>query len=64
MIPVVCSYGGRSPDFMVRCTRSLAAAIPGARTSDRRGRPRSPFDATHDFVELISDTMRRESSVP
>ena len=64
-IPVVCSYGGRSPDFMVRCTRSLAAAIPGARTHRIEGAAHAaPFDATHDFVQLISDTVRRESSVP
>lgn len=63
-VPVVCSYGGRSPDFMVRCTRSLAAAIPGARTHRIEGAAHAaPFDATHDFVQLISDTVRRESSV-
>jgi 3-oxoadipate enol-lactonase len=31
-VPVVCSYGARSPDSMVRLVRSLAAAIPTAST--------------------------------
>jgi pimeloyl-ACP methyl ester carboxylesterase len=31
-VPVVCSYGARSPTSMIGFTRSLAAAIPGART--------------------------------
>ena len=31
-VPVVCSYGARSPDGMFRLVRSLAAAIPTART--------------------------------
>lgn len=63
-VPVVCSYGARSPDFMVRCTRSLAAAIPGARTHRIEGAAHAaPFDATTNFVQLIADTMRREGSV-
>jgi pimeloyl-ACP methyl ester carboxylesterase len=64
-VPVVCSYGARSPDFMVRCTRSFAAAIPGAKGHRIDGAAHAaPFDATTDFVELIADTMRREGSVP
>ena len=64
-VPVVCSYGARSPDFMVRCTRSFAAAIPGARRHRIRGAAHAaPFDATTNFVELIADTMRTEGSVP
>lgn len=31
-VPVVCSYGARSPDGMFRLVRSLAAVIPTART--------------------------------
>ena len=63
-VPVVCSYGARSPDFMVRRTRSLAAAIPGARTHRIEGAAHAaPFDATAHFVELIADTVRRERSV-
>ncbi len=63
-VPVVCSYGARSPDFMVRCTRALAAAIPGARTHRIEGAAHAaPFDATANFVELIADTMRSEGSM-
>ncbi|HET6713365.1 MAG TPA: alpha/beta hydrolase [Actinomycetota bacterium] len=64
-VPVACSYGARSPDFMARCTRSFAAAIPGARMHRIEGAAHAaPFDATDNFVQLISDTARRESSVP
>ncbi len=62
-VPVVCSYGARSPDFMVRCTRSLAAAIPGARTHRIEGAAHAaPFDATTNFVELIADTMQAKEA--
>ena len=63
-VPVVCSYGARSPDFIVRCTRALADAIPGARTHRFEGAAHAaPFDATTNFVQLIADTMPREGSV-
>jgi len=63
-VPVVCSYGARSPEFMVRRTRSFAAAIPGARMHRIEGAAHAaPFDATTNFVQLIADTMRREGSV-
>jgi pimeloyl-ACP methyl ester carboxylesterase len=57
-VPVVCSYGDRSPDFIVRCTRSLAAAIPAARTHriERAGHA-AAFDAPTNFVQLIADTI-------
>jgi pimeloyl-ACP methyl ester carboxylesterase len=57
-VPVVCSYGARSPDFIVRCTRSLAAAIPAARTHriERAGHA-AAFDAPTNFVQLIADTI-------
>jgi pimeloyl-ACP methyl ester carboxylesterase len=59
-VPVVCSYGSRSPDFMVRCTRSLAAAIPTARTHRIAGAAHAaPFDAPTNFVELIADAINR-----
>jgi pimeloyl-ACP methyl ester carboxylesterase len=59
-VPVVCSYGSRSPDFMVRCTRSLAAAIPSARTHRIAGAAHAaPFDAPTNFVELIADAINR-----
>jgi hypothetical protein len=57
-VPVVCSYGARSPDFMGRLTRSLAAAIPTARTHRIEGAAHAaPFDATANFVQLIADTI-------
>src|SRR5512132_2120462 len=57
-VPVVCSYGARSSDFIVRCTRSLAAAIPTARTHRIEGAGHAaPFDATSTFVQLIADTF-------
>lgn len=55
-VPIVCSYGARSPDFMVRLTRSLAAAIPTARTHRIEGAAHAaPFDATTEFVQLVAD---------
>ena len=57
-VPVVCSYGGRSPEFMVRRTRAFAAAIPGARIHRIDGAAHAaPFDAADDFVRLIADTI-------
>jgi 3-oxoadipate enol-lactonase len=56
-VPVVCSYGARSPNSMFRLTRSLAAAIPSARTHEIEGAGHAaPFDATTNFVQLIADT--------
>jgi pimeloyl-ACP methyl ester carboxylesterase len=57
-VPVVCSYGERSPDSMVRLVRSLASAIPTARTQRIEGAGHAaPFDATTAFVQLIADTI-------
>jgi pimeloyl-ACP methyl ester carboxylesterase len=57
-VPVVCSYGSRSPDFMVRRTRSLAAAIPTGRVHRIEGAAHAaPFDAPASFVELIAETI-------
>jgi pimeloyl-ACP methyl ester carboxylesterase len=57
-VPVVCSYGSRSPDFMVRRTRSLAAAIPTGRAHPIEGAAHAaPFDAPARFVELIAETI-------
>jgi pimeloyl-ACP methyl ester carboxylesterase len=57
-VPVVCSYGSRSPDKMFRLVRLLAAAIPTA-TMHRieGGGHAAPFDATARFVQLITDTI-------
>jgi pimeloyl-ACP methyl ester carboxylesterase len=57
-VPVVCSYGARSPDSMFRCARALAAAIPTARTQQiARAGHAAPFDARSNFVQLIADTI-------
>jgi pimeloyl-ACP methyl ester carboxylesterase len=57
-VPVVCSYGARSPYSMFRLTRSLAAAIPTATTRRIEGAGHAaPFDATTNFVQLITGTM-------
>jgi pimeloyl-ACP methyl ester carboxylesterase len=56
-VPVVCSYGERSPANMFRLTRLLAEAIPAARTQRIEGAGHAaPFDATANFVRLIADT--------
>jgi pimeloyl-ACP methyl ester carboxylesterase len=58
-VPVACSYGARSPDFMVRLVRSLAAEIPKATTEEIQGAGHAaPFDATREFVQLVSDVIR------
>jgi 3-oxoadipate enol-lactonase len=57
-VPVVCSYGARSPTSMVRLARLLAAAIPTARTQRIEGAGHAaPFDATTNFVQLIANTI-------
>ena len=57
-VPVVCSYGARSPNSMFRLVRSLAAAIPDARTHRIEGAGHAaPFNAPANFVELIADTI-------
>ncbi|HEY1279861.1 MAG TPA: alpha/beta hydrolase [Acidimicrobiales bacterium] len=55
-VPVVCTYGARSPDSMIRLVRSLAGAIPGATTHEIGGAGHAaPFDATSNFVDVIAD---------
>jgi pimeloyl-ACP methyl ester carboxylesterase len=57
-VPVVCSYGARSPESMLRLTRSLASAIPAARTRQVEGAGHAaPFDATSNFVQVIADAI-------
>ena len=57
-VPVVCSYGARSPDFMPRLVRSLASAIPTASTREIEGAGHAaPFDAPTEFVRLIADAV-------
>jgi pimeloyl-ACP methyl ester carboxylesterase len=58
-VPVVCSYGARSPTAMVKLVRGLAAAIPTATAREVDGAGHAaPFDATTKFVELIADAAR------
>jgi 3-oxoadipate enol-lactonase len=57
-VPVVCSYGARSPNFMPRLTRSLASAIPTASTQQIAGAGHAvAFDAPANFVRLVADTI-------
>lgn len=58
-VPVVCSYGGRSPDGMARLVQSLAAAIPTASVQRIDGAGHAaPFDAPANFVQVIADAAR------
>jgi esterase len=62
-VPVVCTYGERSPAFMAPLVRSLASAIPTARTREvERAGHAAPFDATTEFVRLIGAAL--SSSTP
>jgi pimeloyl-ACP methyl ester carboxylesterase len=55
-VPVVCTYGTRSPSFMGPLVRSLASAIPTARTHEIEGAGHAaPFDAATEFVHLIAE---------
>ena len=57
-VPVVCSYGARSPESMGHLVRALAAAIPAAETRRIEGSAHAaPFDAPGAFVQLIADTL-------
>jgi 3-oxoadipate enol-lactonase len=58
-VPVVCTYGARSPDSMCRLVRSLAAAIPAASTDRIEGAGHAaPFDAPSNFVQVVADAIR------
>lgn len=57
-IPVVCSYGARSPESMARLVLALSAAIPTARTQRIEGAGHAaPFDAPAAFAQLIADAV-------
>ena len=63
-VPVVCSYGARSPDWMGRLTRALAAAIPTASVHRVKGAAHAaPFDAPTNFVRVIADTIPIEDRI-
>jgi pimeloyl-ACP methyl ester carboxylesterase len=64
-VPVLCSYGERSPAFMRPLVTSLAAAIPGATTREIAGAAHAAaFDAPDAFVGLIADAMTRGGRTP
>jgi pimeloyl-ACP methyl ester carboxylesterase len=55
-VPVVCSYGTRSPGSMRRLVQLLAAAIPGAKARAIEGAGHAaPFDAPASFVQLVAE---------
>jgi pimeloyl-ACP methyl ester carboxylesterase len=64
-VPVVCSYGARSPDGMFRLVRALASAIPTARTHriEAAGHA-APFDAPANFVQVIAGIVTSDEGEP
>jgi pimeloyl-ACP methyl ester carboxylesterase len=57
-VPVVCTYGARSPTSMIRLVRALAGAIPTARARQIDGAGHAaPFDATANFVQVVADAV-------
>jgi len=59
-MPVVCTFGERSPKFMFPLVRSLAEAIPTGSVRRVEGAAHAaPFDATTNFVRVIADTIER-----
>ena len=63
-VPIVCSYGARSPDSMGRLVRLLAAAIPTATTCRIDGAGHAaPFDAPENFVQVIADAINSSNRV-
>jgi pimeloyl-ACP methyl ester carboxylesterase len=59
-VPVVCTYGARSPDNMARLVKSLAAAIPTASAHRIEGAGHAaPFDATNNFVRVIAAAVNQ-----
>lgn len=64
-VPVVCSYGARSPHGMVRLVRSLASAIPTATLVEIDGAGHAaPFDAPTAFAQLIATSISSLQSSP
>jgi pimeloyl-ACP methyl ester carboxylesterase len=57
-VPVVCSYGARSPNSMFRLVRALVAAIPTAKPHRIEGAGHAaPFDAPTNFAGLIAEAI-------
>ena len=64
-VPVICTYGARSPAFMPRLVGLLAAAIPTARMQQIEGAGHAaPFDATEAFVQVIADAIGATADAP
>jgi 3-oxoadipate enol-lactonase len=60
-VPVVCTYGVRSPTSMIRLVRSLADAIPTGSTRQIDGAGHAaPFDATTNFVQVVAAAVGGE----
>ena len=63
-VPVVCTYGARSPTGMFRLVRLLASAIPTASMRQVEAAGHAVFfDAPENFVRLIADAMTHRSSL-
>ena len=57
-VPVVCTYGARSPMSMIRLVEALAAAIPTGTTRQIDGAGHAaPFDATAGFVQVVAEAF-------
>jgi pimeloyl-ACP methyl ester carboxylesterase len=57
-VPVLCTYGARSPKSMVRLVKLLSKAIPAATTQEIEGAGHAaPFDATDNFVRAIAGAV-------
>ena len=57
-VPVLCTYGARSPKSMVRLVKLLAAAIPTGTAQMIEGAGHAaPFDATDNFVRAIAGSV-------
>ena len=57
-VPVVCTYGSRSPTWMIHLVQTLGATIPTGRTLELEGAGHAaPFDATTKFVEVVADAI-------
>jgi pimeloyl-ACP methyl ester carboxylesterase len=57
-VPVLCTYGARSPDSMLRLVRLLASAIPTATAQRIDGAGHAaPFDSPTNFVKVIEEAV-------
>jgi 3-oxoadipate enol-lactonase len=64
-VPVLCTYGTRSPTSMARLVRSLASAIPTAEVREIEGAGHAVlFDTPRPFVQLIADTITPSQPTP